>query len=385
MKRKLRMGMIGGGIDAFIGGVHRIAAQMDGRIELVCGAFSSTPEKSKKSGKQLLLPASRVYGTYQEMLKKESQLPPDKRMDFVSIVTPNYVHFASAMAALNAGFHVVCDKPMTMTLAEARKLRAKVKQSRKLFCLTHNYTGYPMAKEARDLVSGGTMGKVRRVVVEYPQGWLADRLESTEQKQASWRTDPRRAGASCCMGDIGSHCENLAEYITGLPITELCSDLTTFVKGRLLDDDGSVLLRLKGGAKGVLWASQIAVGQENSINIRVYCETGSIVWVQEEPNTLIVHWSDKASEIRRTSTPFVGKAATDSTRTPAGHPEGYLEAFANIYCSFADALEKALKGKKVDESKFDYPTVESGVRGMAFLDAVVKSSKSKSKWVKIPK
>ncbi|MBN2301091.1 MAG: Gfo/Idh/MocA family oxidoreductase [Lentisphaerae bacterium] len=386
MNRKLRMGMIGGGIGAFIGNVHRIAAQMDGKIELVCGAFSSTPEKSKESGKQLLLPNNRVYGSYKEMFQKEAKLPADQRMDFVTIVTPNNVHYDAAMSALSAGFHVVCDKPMTMTLAEAKRLQTKVKQTKQLFCLTHNYTGYPMVKEARSLVRGGQMGRVRKVVVEYPQGWLADRIErNNRQKQAIWRTDPKKAGSSCCMGDIGSHCENLAEYVTGLNISELCSDLTTFVKGRILDDDGSVLLRMQGGAKGILWASQIAVGQENSLNIRVYCEKGTIEWHQEEPNTLIVRWAHKAPEMRRTSTAFVGKAATNNVRTPAGHPEGFLEAFGNIYKAFAQTLEKKLNGKKVDESKADYPTVTSGVRGMAFLEAVVKSNTSKNKWVRVSK
>lgn len=383
MNRKLRMGMVGGGRDAFIGAVHRIAAQMDGQIELVCGAFSRSKQKSRDSGADLFLPPDRVYGTYREMFKKEARKEVGDRMDFVSIVTPNNMHYPVAMAALDSGFDVVCDKPMTLDIEEARNLEKKVKSTKKLFCLTHNYTGYPMVKEARELVTKGKLGKVRRVVVEYPQGWLADRLESTGQKQASWRTDPRRAGATCCMGDIGSHCANLAEYITGTQISELCSDLATFVEGRPLDDDGSVLLRFKNGARGLLWASQIAVGQENSINIRVYCEKGSIVWEQEEPNTLIVHWSDKASQVRRTSTPFVGKAAAHVTRLPAGHPEGYLEAFATLYTSFATALGKRLDGKKVVETSQDYPNVHDGVRGMAFLTAVVASSKANEKWVKV--
>jgi len=377
------MGMVGGGRDAFIGAVHRMAAQMDGQIELVCGAFSRNKQKSRDSGADLFLPPDRVYGTYREMFRKETRKEAGDRMDFVSVVTPNNMHYPVAMAALDSGFDVVCDKPMTIDLEEAKNLQKKVKNTKKLFCLTHNYTGYPMVKEARELVAKGKLGKVRRVVVEYPQGWLADRLESTGQKQAAWRTDPRRAGATCCMGDIGSHCANLAEYITGSQISELCSDLATFVKGRPLDDDGSVLLRFKGGARGILWASQVAVGQENSINIRVYAEKGSILWDQEEPNTLIVHWADKASQVRRTSTPFVGKAAADVTRLPAGHPEGYLEAFATIYTSFATALGKRLDGKKVVETSHDYPNVQDGVRGMAFLAAVVASSRSKEKWVKV--
>ena len=384
MDRKLRMGMVGGGRDAFIGPVHRIAAHMDNKIELVCGAFSSSPEKSRLSGQDLLLPPDRVYGDYQEMLHEEVALPDGDRMDFVSIVTPNNVHYPVAVAALDAGFPVVCDKPMTINLEEARDLERRVAESGKLFCLTHNYTGYPMVKEARDLVSEGELGAVRRVVVEYPQGWLATRLESAGVKQAVWRTDPNIAGASSCMGDIGTHCENLAEYITGFRITEMCADLTTFVGGRGLDDDGSVLLRFDGGARGVLWASQVAVGQENSLRIRIYGEKGGMEWRQEEPNTLIVHRLDRPTEIRRTATDFVGAAASANARLPAGHPEGYIEGFANIYNSFADALSQVLEGNEVDESKVDYPNVHDGVRGMAFLEAVVGSSNSDRKWVRVP-
>jgi len=377
------MGMVGGGRDAFIGAVHRMAAQMDGKIELVCGAFSRSRQKSIESGKDLYLPADRVYGTYRDMLRKEAKLPEDQRMDFVSIVTPNNMHYPVAMASLDAGFHVVCDKPMTASLDEAQNLAKKVKSSRLLFCLTHNYTGYPMVKEARALVKKGKLGEIRRVVVEYPQGWLATRLEATGQKQAAWRTDPKRAGGTCCMGDIGSHCANLAEYITGLEIKEICAELTTFVRGRQLDDDGSVLLRFKNGAHGVLWASQIAIGEENAINIRVYGEEGSIEWHQQEPNTLIVHWLDKPSEMRRTSTPYVGKEAAANTRLPSGHPEGYLEAFANIYSAFADVLAKRLDGKKVAESAIDYPGIKEGLRGMAFLNTVVASGRSGDKWLTV--
>jgi predicted dehydrogenase len=384
MDRKLRMGMVGGGRDAFIGPVHRIAAHMDNKIELVCGAFSSSPEKSRLSGQDLLLPPDRVYGDYQEMLRREAALPDGNRMDFVSIVTPNNVHYPVAVAALDAGFPVVCDKPMTINLEEARDLERRVAESGKLFCLTHNYTGYPMVKEARDLVSEGELGAVRRVVVEYPQGWLATRVESQGVKQAVWRTDPNIAGASSCMGDIGTHCENLAEYITGFRITEMCADLTTFVGGRGLDDDGSVLLRFDGGARGVLWASQVAVGQENSLRIRIYGEKGGMEWRQEEPNTLVVHRLDRPTEIRRTATDFVGAAASANARLPAGHPEGYIEGFANIYNSFADALSQVLEGNEVDESKVDYPNVRDGVRGMAFLEAVVGSSNSNRKWVQVP-
>ncbi len=384
MDRKLRMGMVGGGRDAFIGPVHRIAAQMDNRTELVCGALSSTPEKSRLSGGDLFLHPDRVYGNYDEMFRKEAALPDCDRMDFVAIVTPNNVHYPAAVAALDAGFHVVCDKPMTMTLDEARDLERRVANAGKLFCLTHNYTGYPMVKEARDLVSSGELGKVRRIVVEYPQGWLATRLESEGVKQAMWRTNPNLAGASSCMGDIGTHCENLAEYVTGLRITEMCADLATFVEGRALDDDGSVLLRFEGGARGLLWASQIAVGEENGLRLRVYGETGGIEWRQLEPNTLVVHSPDRPTEIRRTATPFVGAAAAANVRLPAGHPEGYIEAFANIYNWFADAVSDVISGGDVDEEEYDYPNVHDGVRGMAFLDAVVRSSSSDQKWVRFP-
>jgi predicted dehydrogenase len=377
------MGMVGGGRGAFIGTVHRIAATMDNRIELVCGALSSTPDKAKASARDWLIRDDRAYGTCTEMLAVEARRPASDRMDFVCIVTPNHMHFPVAMAALDAGFHVVCDKPMTLTLAEARKLEKKVGDTGLLFCLTHNYTGNPMVKEARDLVRTGQLGQIRKIVVEYPQGWLATRLEATGQKQADWRTDPKRAGASCCMGDIGTHCENLAEYITGLRIVEMCADLTTFVKERPLDDDGNVLLHFDNGARGILWASQIAIGRENDLNIRVFGEKGSLEWHQQEPNTLIVDWSDKPRELRRTSTPFVGKAAAANTRIPPGHPEGYLEAFANIYKHFAAALADRLDGKKVREADYDYPNVHDGVRGMAFLDAVVRSGKAKQKWVRM--
>lgn len=382
MTRKLRMGMVGGGQGAFIGAVHRMAAWLDGRTELVCGAFSSDPEKSKASGADLFVPPSRVYGSYAEMFEKEAALPEGERMDFVSIVTPNKSHFPVAMAALEHGFHVVCDKPMTFTLDEAIALEKKVQETGLLFCLTHNYTGYPMVKQAREMVANGDLGKLRRVVVEYPQGWMATLLEGTGQKQASWRTDPSQSGASFTMGDIGSHCANLAEYITGLKIMDVCADLTSFVAGRQLDDDGSVLLRFDKDAKGVLWASGIAVGEENGLNIRVYGEKGAIKWRQEEPNTLIAQWLDKPTEILRTATGFVGTAASSNSRLPAGHPEGFIEAFANIYNNFANALSEKLEGKPVEST--DFPNVHDGVRGMAFIESVVKSSNAGATWLKLP-
>ena len=385
MSRKIRYGMVGGGRGAFIGAVHRIAANIDGQIELVAGAFSSDPEKSKASGADFFLSPDRVYGSYQELVTQEAALPADQRIDFVSIVTPNHVHFPAAKAALEAGFHVLSDKPATFDLAEAKELAAIVKKTGRLYGLTHNYTGYPLVKEARHLVHSGKLGKIRKVVVEYPQGWLATRLEASGQKQAAWRTDPKRSGAAGCIGDIGTHAENLAEYITGLQISELAADLTAFVKGRKLDDDGNVLLRFKGGAKGVLHSSQISVGEENNLNIRVYGELGGLEWHQNEPNTLLVKWMDQPMQVYRTANGYLSDAAKAAGRTPPSHPEGYLEAFANIYKNFATAIRALQAGKKLakDDVANDYPKIEDGVRGMAFIEAVVASSKANAAWTKI--
>lgn len=380
MKRRLRMGMIGGGKDAFIGAVHRMASALDNECELVCGAFSSSPEKSKASGEALYLPADRVYGTFEEMIQKEKSLPADKRMDFVSIVTPNYLHFAPAMMALENGFSVMCDKPMTYSLEEAKKLEAMVEKTGLLFGLTHNYTGYPMVKEAKEMIKTGKLGKVRKIVVEYPQGWLATKIEDSGQKQASWRTDPKRSGVANCMGDIGTHAENLAEYITGLKIKELCSDLTTFVGGRVLDDDGNVLIHFDNGARGVLYASQISIGEENALHIRVYGEKGGIEWDQEEPNSLIVKWIDKPMEILRTSAGYLSGRAAFNTRLPMGHPEGFIEAFANVYRNFILTLKCRIDGVEPKPEYLDFPNVKDGVRGMAFIETVVEASKSDKKW-----
>jgi predicted dehydrogenase len=385
-QRKLRMGMVGGGRGAFIGTVHRMAAALDNQIELVCGAFSSDPEKSKASGADWFVPAARVYGSYAEMFAGERELPAGERMDFVSIVTPNHMHFPVAEAALKAGFNVICDKPMTLNVKEARALVKLVEKTGLLFGLTHNYTGYPLVKEARALARDGKLGKLRKVVVEYPQGWLATRLEASGQKQADWRTDPSRSGAAGCMGDIGTHAENLAEYITGLKITELCADLTTFVPGRKLDDDGSVLLRFDNGARGVLLASQISVGEENGLAIRVYGEKGGLEWHQQEPNTLLVKWLDKPTQILRTGVDFGFSPTTAAaTRTPAGHPEGFLEAFGNIYKNYALALRAKLNGKKLKPEQLDFPTVYDGLRGLLFIETVVKSSAGARKWTRFAK
>ncbi len=385
MSRKIRYGMVGGGRGAFIGAVHRIAANIDGQIELVAGAFSSDAEKSKASGADFFLAPDRAYASFQEMFEKEAARPKGDRIDFVSIVTPNHVHFPAAKAALEAGFHVLSDKPATFDLAEAKELAKIVKKTGKLYGLTHNYTGYPLVKEARHLVHSGKLGKIRKVVVEYPQGWLATRIEASGQKQAAWRTDPKRSGAAGCIGDIGTHAENLAEYITGLQISELAADITAFVKGRKLDDDGNVLLRFKGGAKGVLHASQISVGEENNLNIRVYGELGGLEWHQREPNTLLVKWIDQPMQVYRTANGYLSDAAKAAGRTPPAHPEGYLEAFANIYKNFATAIRAHDSGAKLkkDDLANDFPKIEDGIRGMAFIEAVVASSKANAAWTKL--
>jgi len=381
--RALRMGMVGGGQGSAIGKVHRMAAALDGQLELVCGAFSSDPRRSKASGAELYLPADRVYDSYAEMFERERRRPEGDRMDFVVIVTPNHLHYAPAAAALKAGFHVMCDKPMTFSLAEARKLKTLVDRTGLLFGLTHNYTGYPMVKEARELARGGKLGAIRKIVVEYPQGWLHELIEATGQKQAAWRTDPARSGAAGCMGDIGTHAENLAEYITGLRIDSLCAELTTFVKGRKLDDDGNVLIRYQGGARGILHASQIAIDEENGLNIRVWGEKGGLQWRQEEPNTLILKRPDGPRQLIRSGQGYLSRRARRACRLPAGHPEGFIEAFANLYRNYAEALRARLAGRKPDPLALDFPTVDDGVRGMAFIEAVVKSARAGAKWVKM--
>lgn len=380
-KRKIRFGMVGGGRGAFIGGVHRIAAALDGQMELVCGAFSSDPGKSRLSGADLFLPASRSYRDYEEMINIESKMPSGERMDAVSIVTPNHLHFDPVMKALDAGFHVICDKPLCLTVEEAYQIRDKVNSSGLLFAITHTYTGYPMVKQAKQMIAEGELGNVRRVVVEYPQGWLSTALESSENKQASWRTDPQKSGAAGAMGDIGTHAENLAEYITSLKIDQLCADLHMHIPGRKLDDDGSVLLRLSNGARGVLYASQISAGEENNLRIRVYGEKGSLDWSQMEPNSLVVRWLDQPMQIYRTGMSYLSLQAQKHSRVPSGHPEGYLEAFANIYRNVAYCIQARLRGEEVDPVYLDFPGIEDGVRGMEFIDAVVASGRDEErKW-----
>jgi predicted dehydrogenase len=383
MKRKLRFGMIGGGRGAFIGAVHRLAAIMDGQAELVAGAFSSDPTRSRASGADLLLDPARVYGSYAEMVRAEVRRRADARLDFVVIVTPNDRHFPPAKLFLAAGFNVILDKPVTFNLREARRLRALVRKSKKVFVLTHNYTGNVMVKQARDLVRRGELGPIRKVVVEYSQGWLSTRLERTGQKQAGWRTDPRRSGAAGCIGDVGTHAENLARYVTGLRIESLCADLTSFVPGRRLDDDANVLLRFAGGAKGVLHASQICIGDENDLNLRVYGTKASLEWHQEHPNELIVKYPDQPRRIFRRGNPYVCAEAQTFTRIPGGHPEGYLEAFGNIYREAFRSIAAEVQGRPLPKEP-DFPTIDDGVTGMAFIETVVKSSRLGAKWVKFP-
>ena len=371
--------MIGGGKNAFIGAVHRIAANIDGLIELCCGALSSNPENAKISGKELFLAEDRAYTSYKEMFEAESKLPADVRMQFVSIVTPNHLHFEPAMLALEHGFNVMIDKPITFTLEEAKALQKKVEETGLTLALTHTYSAYPMVKQAKAMVKNGEFGKIRKVCVNYPQGWLST-ATGDDNKQAAWRTDPSRSGISGCMGDIGTHAAQLAEYISGLQITKMCADLNIVVDGRALDDDGNVLLKFDNGANGLLMASQIAAGEENALRINVYGEKGSLEWHQMEPNTLLVKWLDQPTQIYRTGNGYLHSIAAHNTRTPSGHPEGYLEAFANIYRNFALTLNAKLNGETPSEEMLDFPTAKDGVRGMAFIENVVASSKSEQKW-----
>jgi predicted dehydrogenase len=377
------MGMVGGGKDAFIGAIHRLAANMDGLIELACGALSINPEIAKDSGRALFLPEDRTYLTFDEMITKESQLPADKRMDFVTIVTPNFAHFAPAMMALDHGFHVVIEKPIAFTLDEAKQLKKKVEETGLILCLTHTYSGYPMVKQAKYMAQNGVLGKIRKVWVEYPQGWLSKLSEREGNAQAAWRTDPKKSGKSGCMGDIGTHAAHLAEYITGAKIVKICADLNILVDGRALDDDGGVLLKFDNGAAGVLMASQVAAGEENALKIRVYGEKGGIEWAQQEPNTLLVKWLDQPTQILRAGGNYgdrLSSFATHNCRTPGGHPEGYLEAFANIYRNFALTLSARIDGTTPTKEMLDFPQVEEGIRGMAFIDNVVASAASSEKW-----
>ncbi|MBL7187362.1 MAG: Gfo/Idh/MocA family oxidoreductase [Phycisphaerae bacterium] len=388
LDRKLKMGMIGGGPGAFIGDVHRKASRLDGGIDLVAGAFDIDPRKSKQQGRELLLDPKRVYGTYEQMIEKELKLPEGERIDFVTITTPNNWHFPIARDFLNAGFHIMCEKPMTISAKEAKELVRLVTQNRRVFGLMHNYTGYPMVKLARDMVRAGDLGKIRKIVVQYPQGWLATALEKTGQMQAAWRTDPKQSGGAGSMGDIGTHAENLSEYITGLKIKEVCADLTIFVKGRRLDDDGNILLRFNNGARGVLHASQVSIGEENNLAIWIYGEDKALEWHQEHPNYLYVKTPDGPVQVWRRGNEYVGAksaAAARATRLPSGHPEAFFEAFANNYRNFADTIRAKLTRTKPDPLALDFPDVKDGLRGMLFIETVLASAKSKQKWTEFKK
>ncbi len=386
LNRKLRMGMVGGGRGAFIGAVHRMAARLDNEIELVAGCFSGDPEKSRLSGEDLLLDSSRVYGTYEEMAAKEAALPADQRIDFVSIVTRNNTHAPVAKLFMESGFHVVCDKPLCFTLKEGLALRKVVEKTGKVFALTHNYTGYPMVKEAREWVREGKLGKLLKIVVEYPQGYATSAFEQDKpSKIANWRMDPSTSGVSNCMGDIGTHAHNLARYITGLEVEEICAELSTFIPGRLLDDDGNCLVRWTQGVKGILYASQISSGEENNLNIRVFGTKGSLQWFQENPNELLFKKADAPQQVYRRGNGYLSAAAQSATRTPFAHPEGFIEAFANIYRGAATAIADAIAGRKAPKGGYDFPNINDGLAGMAFIETSVKSGKAGAKWTKFPK
>ena len=377
---RIRLGMVGGGEGAFIGAVHRIASRIDDHYVFVAGALSSTAEKAKRSGVALGLDPNRAYPDFETMAREEAKRPDG--IEAVSIVTPNHMHAGPALAFLKAGIHVICDKPLTTSLKEAKALQAAAKKSGLIFAVTHNYTGYPMVRQARAMVKSGELGEIRVVQVEYPQDWLAEPLEKTGQKQADWRTDPKRSGAGGCIGDIGTHAYNLADFITGLSVDELSAELTTFVKGRKLDDNTQILLRYANGARGSLWASQVAIGNENNLRIRVYGTKGGIAWSQENPNYLHVSPIGKPTYTITRSGAGSGPEAGRVSRIPPGHPEGYLEGFANIYTEVAHAIHAARKGKKADKA-VTFPTVDDGVKGLAFIEAAVSSSQKNGKWTKV--
>lgn len=380
--QKLKMGMIGGGPGSFIGSIHRNAAALDGLITLSAGSFSSTHAKSLELGKELSLPENRIYASYDEMFEKEMQLPKEERIDFVSIITPNHLHFDPTAKALKNGFHVVLDKPMTLDLEEARELYSIIKNSGLLFCLTHTYTGYPMIKQARQLIAQGQLGEIRKIYVDYPQGWLWKKFEDENHKQAEWRTDPAKSGIGGCMGDIGTHAFNLAEYVSGLQVARLCADLNVHIDGRRLDDDAQIFLKFENGATGLLAATQIATGAENNLRIRVYGEKAGLDWQQEDANSLIVRYPDKPDQIYRAGSgvPYLSSLAIENTRTPAGHPEGYIEAFANLYRNFARSLMARQEGTSPKEEWLDFPGAEDGLRGMAFVQLAVENAQSELKW-----
>ena len=380
-KRKLRMGMVGGGEGAFIGGVHRIVATMDLQIEIVAGCFGRDPENTRRTGEALYLDPQRCYDNYQSMAEGEAALPEGERIDFVTIVTPNHLHFDIARTFLEAGIHVVCDKPMTYTLEEAEELVELVAKSGLVFALTHNYTGHPMIRHARHLFQNGEMGDVRKVIVEYLQDFLMVPHEKLGQKQAQWRVDPKQSGIGGTLGDVGSHCVNLLEYVTGDPITELCADHSTFLPDRTLDEDVNVLLRFKSGGKGVLTISQVATGEENGLALRVYASEGAVKWNQENPNYLDLYRYGEPRQMLTRGQGYLSEPAKNCSRIPTGHPEGYFEAFATIYCGIAEAVRKSIDGEPLSTDEYDFPTVYDGLRGMKFITRAVESSRDGAKWV----
>ena len=384
LNRKLRMGMVGGGQGAFIGGVHRMAAALDGKIELVAGAFSSSPEKSKRSGEELMLDPNRVYASYQEMATQEAALPSEQRIDFVSVVARNDLHYDVAKVFLEAGINVICEKPLAFSLAQGKQLAEAVRASGKVFALTHNYTGYPMVKEAKAIVAAGKLGRILKIVAEYPQGYASSAFHDEDEGAISnWRMDPSVSGISNCIGDIGSHAENLVQYITGLEIDEVAAELSTFVPGRKLDDDGNMLVRYKGGAKGILFASQISAGDENNLNVRIYGTDASLEWHQEHPNELTMKFADAPRQIHRRGNSYNGTECAANTRLPFGHPEAFIEAVANVYMAAAEAIADEVQGNFPRPAGYDFPTVDDGVTGMAFIEAAVKSSQNNSAWTKL--
>jgi predicted dehydrogenase len=379
--RRIRLGMVGGGEGAFIGAVHRIAARLDGHYDLIAGALSATPEKAMRSGAALGLDPARVYGDFREMARREARRRDG--VEVVAIVTPNHMHAPVAEAFLKAGIHVICDKPLTTTFKDGLKLRMLASKSGLVFAVTHNYTGYPMVRQARAMVRAGELGPIRVVQVEYPQDWLSTKLEDTGQKQAEWRTDPARSGAGGCIGDIGTHAMNLADYVTGLWPSELCAELSTFVPGRRLDDDVQIMLRYESGARGMLWASQVAPGNENNLKLRVYGEKGGLEWRQEHPNQLLFSPLGEATRILSRGTGAAGPDAARVTRLPSGHPEGYLEAFATLYAEAAAAI-RARRQDMPPPPEVDFPTIEDGVKGLAFIEAAVRSARAGGRWTRLP-
>ncbi len=384
MTKKIRIGLIGGGEGAFIGSIHYRAAIMDGYFELVCGAFSSDPAKSSRAGERYHVAPERAYPSWEKMFETEASLPASQRMEAIMITTPNNLHHPQVMMALDKGFHVICDKPVTISLSQAEEIEQKVKETGLIFMLTHTYTGYPMVREARHLVANGTLGTIRKLVVEYPQGWLSAPMENSGNKQAEWRADPTYNGPGGCLGDIGVHAHNLVEFITGLTIEELCADITSFVPGRILDDDASVLLRFKGGAKGILYSSQISAGEENNVKIRVYGEKGGLEWQQQDPNTLLLKMLNQPAQILREGTnyAYLSDEARWNLRLPGGHPEGFLEAFANLYRNVAYDINSHKQGVKPDPAFIHYPTIKDGVSGMRFIEKAIESAHSDQKWIK---